>query len=267
MGLPIPAKSPPSSNRVVKRLRAMPLVKIASFIVLSLALTCDKAAAAPIQGWEMHIRHSFLKKMVVQICDQGIRIEGKSTRWGVIATPPTWDATCFNITDRKVCKLSYADWRKRGFAVIDWTDDLVAPPPNSFAQKGNYDGYPALIVRWNAPPPKMGLFSQSQMGPKKCDYTLVSTTAINAPPQIKQLLTSFFKMPSAEGLPVALSCSASPPVLLNTPAIIFGPIPADAFATPVGYKVVKTDTEVWINEEDKGEINDFGQFLNPGGSK
>jgi hypothetical protein len=91
---------------------------------------------------------------------------------------------------------------------------------------------------------------------------MISTPAIRTAVQGKQFIAKFYKLPSPDNVPLSCSNSAqrNSPELKTYEATRVA-IPASKFTLPADLAQVSTETEVWVDQRDRKELDDFSQLL------
>jgi len=205
--------------------------------------------------------------MGVRITSKGIRLDSLNASWSIVSEAPKWDAVVFSKADKTICWVPYATWSKVGFTVIDAGDDLEVTPTAPSVQAaampiGGYKSLPVNVVRWQGPAPALGGFMfQSKAQPTMCEFTFVTSRAIQAPLQVAQLLNQFYRLPRVGGIPIRLSVSSEQRAMMETLAIKSTQLSSAIFDLPTNYKRVKTEQQVLVNAKDRQKITDFGQLL------
>jgi hypothetical protein len=225
---------------------------------------CSAGTDQPVEnGWFLKQRHGSLKGVDVFVGKQAVQIKGRDYGWGVVCRAPRWDALCYSRTDKTEALVPYALWSKIGFAGLESSYEFDPPPAGCPLRKTTYNGLNAVAKQWEGEPPKFVMMSQEQMGGKKCFYTLISATAIDTAPQVSLLIRQFLSLPEISGVPLKFTGSTETRnPMLSTLEIKRQAFGTEAFAAPSGLKRLKSCHDVFVNDRDKKQVNEFGQMMN-----
>jgi hypothetical protein len=225
---------------------------------------CQAAEHGDTDGWKLQQRQSVWGLLNVYITGDAVKIERKD-RWGVMAKAPDWDASVYSIRRKLVHTIPYLIWRKQGFSLIESAISDLNMPNDVSTRKGVTDGLPSITRQWQGETPKMEFMAESRVEGRVCRFTLITTPAIRTAQQGKQFIAKFYKVPSADSVPIFCGNSAQKTPELKTYDIAHVKIPESQLALPASLARVSTDTEVWMDDGDKRNLDDFAQlFAAPG---
>jgi len=104
--------------------------------------------------------------------------------------------------------------------------------------------------------------SESIVGAKKCMYLYTYTQAIGAPAQVNEAICRFYKVPESRGIPLALRTSQKGEGrILATTLAAPNRLSVQAFEAPKGYTLMKSDGAVWIEDDDRQDIESIGRDM------
>ena len=211
--------------------------------------------------------HFVEKQLSLLVSSHGVRINSRTETWGIICVPPDWDALVFTRGDKLLCRVPYKRWRTSGLGVVTVGDDVTELPKTKLVRQsrdaiGPYGRLSVTHTSWKgaASSPDDMMF-QAHVRPRACTYALATTPLINAPPQVRELLSQFYRVPQTSEFPIGYSTSIEARPLLHTLELRKVDVPDDAFALPVGLRTVKNESDVWLNARDKAKINDLGVLM------
>lgn len=231
----------------------------AVFALASMLLGVTGSAAFADQGWVLTQRSTKMGDQYVYISDQGLKITNPKAGFNLVTRAPNWDITLFN--DKTRCfyettadrykqqlqgraqdaELNNSSWAKSGETQI-------------FGLKATEYRMGAKAVRSRS---KSGAVSTKSIA--GAQYWVASEIAI--PAKLTELLSAAYGLPTATSscVPLRLKYSESngEHTVLDTYRVDKTPISISYFDKPAGYKLVKSDAEVMMSDEQKQIMNDM----------
>jgi len=219
------------------------------------------------KGWALVQAHFVEKQLSLHVSSHGVRIDSLRETWGIICVPPDWDAIVFSRGDKTICHVPYKRWSKLGVSVVNFNQEVPVLPKTHLARQSRdairpYGGLSVTHTSWKGSASTAeDLMFQAQVRPRVCTFALETTPLINAPLQVRQLLSQFYRVPETSEFPIGYSNSFEARPLLHTLDLRHVDVPDDVFAPPVGFRTVQSETDVWLNDGDKAKINDLGELM------
>jgi len=229
--------------------------------------SCLAVPATKIKGWKILQTHAMQKRTSLYVTSRAVRIDNLDATWSIVAQAPDWDAVVYSRADRTFCKVPYLKWSKIGFPSFFVAEDVVSVPKNISSEAGVFnlagkESLPVKILHWEGKAPTIAtMMFRSKTAPALCRFTLVTTSAVDAPKEVKQMLEQYFRLPQTDGIVIKLSNSSERRPMLDTSLLKPVDFFSNVFLLPDGYKQVKSESEVWVNANDKKKINDFGELI------
>ena len=247
-------------------LRALFSIFVIAVIVAfnhSLALA---ASTEKLKGWKLVQNHNMHKITTVWLTDQAVRVDNNDAGWHITSSAPTWDAIVYSNADKTYCRVPYAQWSKRGFALLSVVEDTIPVPTKTFNQIGEMKlpgGILAVnIAHWSAKSSDVGsMMFRSREQATLSNYTLLTTSALPATKEERLLLSYYYQMAPLNEVAIKFSVSSEKRPMLETASLQSTEFSKDDFALPKGYRKVSDESEVYLNAKDKSKIDDFGQLI------
>jgi hypothetical protein len=180
----------------------------------------------------------------------------------VLCKSPRWDAICYDRGGKTICTVPYSRWSKEGFPALNATNETDPPPRDCPGRTTKYMGVAAVVKQWEGEAPKILMMAEQQVGARRCGYLLVGTTAIDTAPQVKLFLRQILEVPDIAGVPLRFSASTQrESAMLSTLEIKQTQFDPSIFVAPIGYKALKSYADVFLNDQDRMDINDASEML------
>lgn len=239
--------------------------KVLASIVCSVFLgTLTASASFADPGWVLTQRSTKMGDQYVYISDQGMKISNPKVGFNLVTRAPNWDITMFNDKTRCFYETTADHYR----AQISGRGSNDADFKNStWAKSGetNIGGLKATEYR-------MG--GKTVHAKNKQGAVVVKSIAgaqywvaadINIPPKLTELLAAAYGLPAQTSscVPLRLKYSESngDHTVLDTYRVDKTPIPIAYFERPANYKLVQSDAEVMMNDDQKQIMNDMAKSL------
>jgi len=212
--------------------------------VLSLARPVV-AASGDAPGWVFHQDGSYIGKQSLFVTATGAVL--KTTLATFIIKPKTGTIIAYNEKNKTFVEMPTRDWKKT-FA------GYFAVTPGSKVQKASGK---TIISGMNVQQYKV--FAYDRAKPYETDevWSAVSSTI---PADVVRAIADFVDLPKDLGLPVKIirgKQTGTPVKVLDTIKIDKAQVAASLFKVPAGYKKVKTEVEVLLDESGEGGAADL----------
>ena len=244
-------------------LKVRPVKVFAAFgVVLTASCGCASPALAN-QGWVLTQKSTKMGDQYVYISDQGLKISNPRAGFNLVTRAPNWDITLYNDKTRCFYETT-ADRYKQQLAGRGSEADLKGA---TWEKSGTSDiqGLKATEYRMGSKTVrsknKNGTISQKTIG--SASYWVASDIII--PPKLTELLGAAYGLPTATSSCVPLRLkyneASGEHTVLDTYRVDKSPLPVAYFDKPQGYKLVTSDAEVMMNDEQKQIMNDMAHDL------
>jgi hypothetical protein len=232
----------------------------AAFALLS--VTGDAAFAD--QGYVLTQRSTKMGDQYVYVSDQGLKISNPKAGFNLVTHAPNWDITLFNDKTRCFYETTAEQYRQR----------LAGKGADAELRSSNWSkAGDTQILGLKATEYRMGakaVRSKNKSGAvvtksiAGAQYWVASDIAI--PPKLTDLLSAAYGLPSSTSTCVPLRLKYSEAdgshTVLETYRVDKTPISVSYFDKPSGYKLVQSDAEVMMDDEQKQILNDMMRDTN-----
>ncbi|MBS2002333.1 MAG: hypothetical protein JST44_12560 [Cyanobacteria bacterium SZAS LIN-5] len=210
-------------------------------------------------------KSSTLGDQYLYISPSGLKCVNPKAGFAMVTKAPDWNIVMFN--DKTRCYYQTTlDSYKRTLAQRGLTSDL-ANRQWARGQSNTIAGMRAtqFVMRGGGPITRMGSNGKPKTSTvSAADYWV--SDEITVPARLGDLLASAYGLPTTQYVPLRLEYTDAkgPKRMLETYRMQATPIPPTYFQCPGGYKLVQSDAEVMMNDEQKQMIEDMSREMGGG---
>lgn len=248
----------------------MPLTKPGSgswavWLLSAIFVLSASSARADDKGWVLTQKSATLGDQYLYISPNGLKCVNPKAGFAMVSAAPDWNIVMFN--DKTRCYFATTlDSYKRTLAQRGLTSDL-ANRQWARGQTNNIGGMRAtqFVMRGGAGITRMGANGKAHRSSvSAADYWV--SDEITVPPRLGDLLASAYGLPTTQYVPLRLEYTDAkgPKRMLETYRMQATAIPQTYFQCPGGYKLVQSDAEVMMNDEQKQMIDDMSREMGGG---
>ena len=215
--------------------------------------------------WAIKQNHPLLQIIDVFIVPSALRIDIVDNGFSVIACAPKWDAIIFRPKEKVYFRTSYHDWLTNGFQAIELAFNTDEKPINPNMAATHALGFAAQALTWKSYMQRSGELSSLPGDKIPCLFEYLLGTSETFPRQAGELLQRFYKLPIASGFPLSLKASnymGQRFELLSTKQVSRMDLSPDLFKEPTGFKPVKSEMAIIVDQSTRKEIEEWGRMMN-----
>jgi hypothetical protein len=162
-------------------------------------------------------------------------------------------------------RTSYNDWPTNGFQAVELAFSTDEKPINPTIVATHALGFAVQAVTWKSYMQRSGELSSLPGDKIPCTFEYLLGTSETFPRQASELLQRFYKLPIASGFPVSLKASnymGQHFELLTTKQVSRMDLSQDLFKEPTGFKPVKSEMAIIVDQSTRKEIEEWGRMMN-----
>lgn len=242
---------------------------VSGFWSVWLAALCLVLSASSVQaddkGWVLTQKSATIGDQYLYISPSGLKCVNPRAGFAMVSAAPDWNIVMFN--DKTRCYYSTTlDNYKRTLAQRGLTSDL-ANRQWARGQTGAIGGMKAtqFVMHGGGAVTRIGSNGKAKTSTVSAANYWVSDE-ITVPARLGDLLSSAYGLPTTQYVPLRLDYTDSkgPKRMLETYRMQATAIPSNYFQCPGGYKLVQSDAEVMMNDEQKQMIEDMSREMGGG---
>lgn len=236
------------------------VVSFATFFVTLSVLP----GSAQEKGWVLTQKSTTLGDQYVYISPSGLKCVNPKAGFALVTHAPEWNIVLFNDKTRVYYQTTLDKWKQQLNARGLSSD--MANKQWTRGSGGNIAGLKATqyVMRGG------GTLAHTANG--KTKRTTVSSAdywvsdEIQVPPRLADLLAAAYGLPTTSNVPLRLDANdgRSNKCMLDTYRMQSSALPISFFQAPGGYKLVSSDAEVMMNDEQKQMIEDMSKEMGGG---
>jgi hypothetical protein len=244
----------------LRHLRAWGLLLFATFLSATLFGDCLPAKAEP--GWVLTQKSTTLGDQYVYISQEGLKITNPRRGFNLVTHAPDWDIVLYNDKTRCFYQTTATHYR----------NELAGRNGSDFKNSHWSKSGETTIGGLKATEFRLG--AKTLQGRNKAGQITTKSIAsaqywvasdIKIPDNLTELLAAAYGLPNetSSSIPLRLTYSENggEHTVLDTYRVDKSPIPANYFAKPAGYKMVQSDAEVMMNDDQRQIMNDMARDL------
>jgi hypothetical protein len=205
------------------------------------------------EGWRLTATSVYYGDVTIVLAEKSLHLDSKDA--SILITPPDYTITIFNNESHKYFSETVEDFKKRQGGDIEHDQCVVKK------------GKTATICGAEA---TQYFYYTPYKGKLRLDLEFWATKDKRIEPRMAEVCSIFCSVKPGYGMPLKIlarkrgmqriTTEALEPVL-DTVAVKKADVSPNMFRVPKGYKLAKSEMEVFIEEDSKHDYEDFGQMF------
>lgn len=233
------------------------LLKLPLAVVLAFSAIAPDAANADEKGWVLTQKSQTLGDQYVYISSSGMKCYNPRIGFTLVSHAPDWNVTLYNEKTKVYFQTSVEEW-SRNLSAQGMTSEMSSKGWN---RSGSSTICGLKATEYDMSGSKTALM-KTRKGTRRATISNAKywvSDEIRVPPQLAGLLAAAYGLPSMQNVPLRLACidKGQNKTLLDTYRSQSASIPNSYYQVPNGMKLVKSEAEVMMTDEQNQILNDM----------
>ena len=228
-------------------------------VVSAIFVGSAAAATAQEQGWALTQRSTQMGDLYTYVSPNGLKWTVPKIGANIATQGPSWNVSMYNDKTKSYCNTTFQQWQQT-IARKDQRSIEMRQRPWSKAGGGTIAGLKATKYVMQNATPTAGKRSLSAVSSAECWVA----DDITVPAAVADMLANTYGMPKTKYFPLKITYTGPdgrPGIALDTYRAEARAMPAGAFSSPQGYKLVASQAEVFMDDETQQMMNDMASEM------